>query len=486
GVWDARFLALLATSTTVDYLCGLAITGVRIQARKVFALGCLPVLWLMICSATGLGGHPVGWNVVALAAVLPVILICGYAVFWRLPAERRPKAFMLLSIGLNLGQLGFFKYFNFFASSAERLLTSVGLHPGPVLLQIILPVGISFYTFQSISYAVDVYKRRVEPEKNFLTFATFLSFFPQLVAGPIERCSDLLPQLQKLPGWDTENFHRGCRLILIGLFKKVFVADNSALLANYAFDNIDKVNGAWALLGAVAFAFQIYGDFSGYTDIARGSARMLGVQLRHNFHFPYFATGPSDFWQRWHISLSSWFRDYVYIPLGGNRGGNGATVRNLLITMGLAGLWHGAAWTFVVWGLYHGLLLATYRMVPPLAALEKQEGASRMKIAGAMALMGAFTVVGWVIFRSPDLSHVALWFRALTVWQGSAECLKPLAWLAIHALPLVCLQIFTWKHRDEIETLHWPWAARGLVYGILILAVASSAVSEQEFIYFQF
>ncbi len=264
-----------------------------------------------------------------------------YELLWRLPAEKQRRAFLLLSICSNLGVLVFFKYFNFFTGSLEVLLAKIGWNPGWTLLHIILPVGISFYTFQSISYAVDVYRGIAKSSRDFFTFAAFVSFFPQLVAGPIERRNDLLPQLEKPAKFKIAGIHYGLRLILVGLFKKVFVADNCALLANYAFDSKTQLNGQWALLGVLAFAFQIYGDFSGYTDIARGSARLLGIRLNLNFNFPYFAASPSDFWRRWHITLSVWFRDYVYIPLGGNRHGALKTFRNLWITMLLAGLWHG-------------------------------------------------------------------------------------------------------------------------------------------------
>ena len=257
---------------------------------------------------------------------------------WRLPWPRaKRRAFAALSILTNLGVLGFFKYFNFFASSLEAVAGRLGWTPDWTLPHIILPVGISFYTFQSISYSVEVFKGKARPAADFVTFAAYLSFFPQLVAGPIERPNDLLPQFETPAAWDPANFHRGLRLILTGLFKKVYVANNCAMIANYAFAPGRVLGAPWALLGALAFAFQIYGDFSGYTDIARGSARLLGIRLNHNFNFPYFAQGPSEFWRRWHITLSSWFRDYVYIPLGGNRRGTGRMYFNLWLTMLLAG-----------------------------------------------------------------------------------------------------------------------------------------------------
>lgn len=488
GWWDARFLALLLISTVTDFFCALAIAGRRQSLARVLGLGCLPLAWLGACELLVPQHGNVTVQTFWAAAAFPLLFAAAYAALWHDVEARRRKAFLLLSLVLNLGLLGFFKYFNFFAGSAARLLESFGIQPGWTLLNIVLPVGISFYTFQTLSYTVDVHRGHTKPTDDFLTYATYLAFFPQLVAGPIERSTDLLPQLQRPAAWGLESFHRGLRLILVGLFKKVFVADNCALLANHAFDPKTALNAPWALLGVVAFAFQIYGDFSGYSDMARGSARLLGIHLTHNFHFPYFARGPSEFWQRWHITLSSWFRDYVYIPLGGNRRGAAATLRNLVLTMGLAGLWHGANWTFVLWGLYHGALLALYRVATPLRRLSEEEQPSILRFWAGVVLMGAFTLIGWVIFRAQSLGQMTAWVRSLGNWSsaGALDWTLPACWLLFHSVPLLLLQWATWKHRDEVETMHWPWAARGVAYALLFLAVATSAVSDQEFIYFQF
>jgi D-alanyl-lipoteichoic acid acyltransferase DltB (MBOAT superfamily) len=351
---------------------------------------------------------------------------------------------------------------------------------------IILPVGISFYTFQSISYAVDCHRGKARPSTDFVTFAAYLSFFPQLVAGPIERANDLLPQFEKPAVWDTPGFQRGLKLILAGLFKKVFVGDNCALVANYVFNSGAPLNAPWALLGVVAFAFQIYGDFSGYTDIARGSARLLGIRLNHNFHFPYLATSPSEFWQRWHITLSSWYRDYVYIPLGGNRGGAIATCFNLWLTMLLAGLWHGANWTFVIWGAYHGALLILYRMAASAGIFKEQPKGLRAILAGCV--MFGFTLIGWAVFRCGSLGELANWFASFGHWNNGVaqRWFKPSLWVAAHVAPLVALQLWTLRTRDEVDNDRWPWQARGLAYAAMMLAVASSAAGEVQFIYFQF
>jgi D-alanyl-lipoteichoic acid acyltransferase DltB (MBOAT superfamily) len=503
GCWDARFLALLLVSTVTDFVCAQAIAGQRLALARVFGLSCLPLVWAasshaVAMAVSGIAGEPqpalgrvfqtVSPEAFTALALFPVLFAAGCSLLWRGPEARRRTSFLLLSLGTNLALLGFFKYYNFFTDSAAAMLGLVGVQPGWTLLHIILPVGISFYTFQTLSYTVDVYRQRLAPTGDFITYATYLSFFPQLVAGPIERSTALLPQLQTPSAWDAGNFHRGLRLILIGLFKKVFVADNCALLAGYVFDDNPPLNAPWALLGVTAFAFQIYGDFSGYSDIARGSARLFGIHLSHNFHFPYFATGPSDFWQRWHITLSSWFRDYVYIPLGGNRGGAGRTLVNLLATMLLAGLWHGANWTFVLWGAYHGLLLIAYRLCNPLSALERNDARAPWRTASAVALMFGFTLIGWVIFRSQSPAQMAAWFMALPNWAstGTLDWVRPFWWLLFHSLPLLALQAATWKDRDEVEMLRWPWPVRGVVYGLLFLAVASSTAGEPEFIYFQF
>ena len=503
GVWDVRFLALLLTSTGIDYYCGRAIVGERASVKQVFGVTLLPLLWLAGCAAFQEKSGPVQTWILGAANVFPLLFTALYELLWRKPAATQRRAFLLLSILTNLAVLGFFKYFNFFAGSLLSLAGQAGFTPGWTLPTIILPVAISFYTFQSIAYSVDIYRGKAQPARDLLTFAAYLSFFPQLVAGPIERPNDLLPQFTKAAEFAWEHIHRGLRLLLIGLFKKIFVADNCALLANHVFNGQAELNAPWALLGVVAFAFQIYGDFSGYTDLARGSARLLGIHLNSNFRFPYAARGPSDFWTRWHITLSAWFRDYVYIPLGGNRAGTARTLGNLWIAMLLAGLWHGASWIFVLWGAYHAALLTLYRLVPWLRQLE-QVGESKPATSSpsppsgertgvngqatfAVALMFAFTLVGWAVFRAPNLTVLGNWFAALANWSPVAEAwAKPACWLALHAIPLLLLQWATRHARDEVELPDWPWFARGLAFTLLFLAVASSAVSEQEFIYFQF
>ena len=506
GFWDARFLALHFTTTIVDYFAATAMNRQRVALTKVAGMTAIPAAWMLVCKAMQFQGRDVSWEHLTPAIALPVLFTGLYALLWRLPEGRQRRAFLLLSLGSNLVVLGFFKYFNFFADSLVHALDAIGWKTGWTLPHILLPVGISFYTFQAMSYTIDVYRGQTKSVADFPLFAAFLSFFPQLVAGPIERTHQMMPQFEKPREWDPGAFQRGGRLLLFGLFKKVFVGDNCALLANYAFAADTPLNGPWALLGVLAFAVQIYGDFSGYTDIARGSAQLLGFRLNHNFRLPYFAQGPSDFWRRWHITLSAWFRDYVYIPLGGNRSGTFATLRNLGLTMVLAGLWHGANWTFILWGAYHGALLIIYRLVPPLHALESAK--SRPRVLLGTIVMFALTLVGWAIFRCGSLAQLGDWFAAFGRWQASSgigwskpaigevlavpvanvtvDWLKPALWFAIHALPLALLQFAARRSGDESDNSEWPWPARGIVYVLMFLAVASSTVGEVEFIYFQF
>ena len=493
GVWDLRFLSLIAASTAMDFLCAQAIEGERKPLATLAGLCALPVAWFfLVALAIGpmAGIAPVPPMFLALAVAAAIGFAALYTALWRLPAAHRARAFLLLQIGYNLAILFFFKYFGFFVESARALLTAAGLGGDFTVLEILLPVGVSFYTFQSIAYAVDVHRGRVAACRDPLLFAAFIAFFPQLVAGPIERASQLLPQLARPTRFDPAFLWQGIALILTGLFKKVFVANNCALVADHFFKGDGHASPGWVVVACVAFAFQIYGDFSGYTDIARGSARLLGIRLSENFRLPYLASGPSDFWQRWHISLSTWIRDYLYIPLGGNRGGAARTVRNLTVSMLLAGLWHGAAWTFVLWGAWHAALLILYRSVPALGRLERAGGWPRVP---AIALMFLFTLVGWLIFRAPDAAFIGHALASLAGtpandWQG------PAAWVALHVVPLALLESMMGGARAardpaaaaEAPMAHRGWPQRSLAWMILVLLLASSALIEQEFLYFQF
>jgi len=484
AAWDIRFISLLLASTSTYYFCGLAIANKPRPLREVFTYTCLPGIWLVLCL---LLKKPVPVSGLVWAFALPVIMLVSHVLIQRMTErDSRCKAFLWLALGVNLGLLGFFKYFNFFAESGAALLNQLGLETDWTLLNIVLPVGISFYTFQAISYVVDIQKNKVQPTSDFTTFATYLAFFPQLVAGPIERSTGLLPQLLKPPCWIIDHLYSGARLLLIGFFKKIFVADNCAILANHVFSTPSaELNTAWALLGVSAFAFQIYGDFSGYSDIARGSARLLGIELTINFRLPYLALNPSEFWRRWHITLSTWFRDYVYIPLGGNKGTAWKTCRNLTLAMLLAGLWHGASWNFVLWGAYHALLLGIFHHS---LLWQQTTTATWPRKVAAWLLMFALTLLGWAIFRAESFPQLFDWLQALSQWHNpdALDWRKPSRWLWLHIVPLLLFQAVTFNQDDESSLSHLHWATRGIILLLLFILTVTSMVSDKEFIYFRF
>jgi alginate O-acetyltransferase complex protein AlgI len=408
---------------------------------------------------------------------------------------RKRRGILLVSLVLNLGLLGFFKYFNFFIDSASMLLQALGLGGSHFTLSIILPVGISFYTFQSLSYTIDVYRKELEPTRDFVLFALYVNYFPQLVAGPIERATHLLPMLARPRAVTWDGMSQGAWLIFFGLFKKIVVADNMATIADPIFDGRTPVTGLHALLGVYAFAFQIYGDFSGYTDIARGVSKWFGIDLMLNFRRPYFSTDPREFWTRWHISLSQWLRDYLYISLGGNRGGEVKTYRNLFLTMLLGGLWHGATWMYVAWGAFHGLALIVHRLWTSISPFEKNPRAARFFWPVFVFVMFHVACVGWIFFRAHTLASAIHVFRSLagSYSLGAPEklllyrmviCCGPLllvdAWMEIHE------RIAQVKH-DTHYLQRTPAVVRGVVYATLGLILAAiGAPSGKEFIYFQF
>lgn len=425
---------------------------------------------------------------------LSLIALTTVADYWAARGmEARPaqKRLMLVaSLVVNLGLLGFFKYFNFFAENVHVALAALGLDVPRVVLQVMLPVGVSFYTFQELSYTIDVYRGRIEARRDLLTFAAFVCFFPQLVAGPIERASRLLPQMEQERRFTWEAARSATVLMVWGYFKKLVIADNVGVIANKVFALADpSFPVLWA--GVFAFSIQIFADFSAYSDIARGTARWLGVDLMQNFDHPYFARGPADFWRRWHISLSSWFRDYVYIPLGGSRGGGARTSRNILATFLLSGLWHGASWNYVLWGLYHGVLVVVERAADPLIPK------ARVLVPVRVVVMFGLAVIGWLFFRETETAAL---LRDLSLSPADATALdwRVGAFLAlmtaVYALPI-------WVHGLWAET-RWartddgapavPPAGRRLVLEAAVCALLVAVVAlfrsrtSLDFIYFQF
>lgn len=407
---------------------------------------------------------------------------------------RQKKAFLITSLSVNFAILCVFKYFGFFAANITAVLASIGLMPSPWVINIALPAGISFFTFQSVSYAVDVFKGRTHACRSLVDYATFVSFFPQLVAGPIERAMHMLPQYARPRPLKLEGLRSGFVLLLWGLFQKIVIADSTALIANKVFSLGDPTFPIlWS--GVIAFGVQIYADFSGYTDMARGSARLLGIELCENFNHPFLARSPGDFWHRWHISLSTWFRDYVYIPLGGSRAGEARMVRNLVVTFFLSGLWHGAAWNYVVWGTYHGVLVALWSV---LAKRCPRPGDKDGILGSVLSVPVTFMLmhVGWLMFREHSLTM--LWHDlALNPFGGSASEWRMGAALAVEAvlygLPLVVLlpllqRLGALIQPDDPRLTRWHWtalqgaAAAACVYGIASLRCDIGS----DFIYFQF
>ncbi|BDS05784.1 O-acyltransferase [Oceaniferula spumae] len=398
---------------------------------------------------------------------------------------KRHKWLMAASAVVSLGLLGYFKYFGFFAESAAELLTWLGFNADIKMLNIILPVGISFYTFQTMSYTIDVYRGQIKATKSITDFALYVAYFPQLVAGPIERSSSLMPQItNSRKDRPRGDFSEGLYLVMLGLFLKVVVGDNLGFIADGIFAAEEgELTGTEALVGVYCFAFQIYGDFAGYSSIARGVSKWLGIDLMTNFRMPYLARNPSDFWQRWHISLSSWLRDYLYIPLGGNRGSKLMVYRNLMITMLLGGLWHGAGWTFLIWGGLHGAILCIYRMLGDRVKLPKLWG----RIVATLFFFHLVCLT-WLFFRADSLAQA---WEMLTLVFTHQE-MTPLAnyglrMILFFCLPLMIYEIWLDKAHTlrRLETVRWGWRAAAYCYFVFMLIVFPPPVFGQ-FIYFQF
>jgi D-alanyl-lipoteichoic acid acyltransferase DltB (MBOAT superfamily) len=419
--------------------------------------------------------HP--WFCILIGASTAIDYACALGMGG---AARRRRALLTASVAANLGLLATFKYLGFFVESWDAALRLVGLETSPHGLRIFLPVGISFYTFQSVGYVVDVYRGAIQPRRSFVDFALFVSCFPQLVAGPIERASAFLPQLETPRRWDASVFAAALPLLLRGYVKKLLVADNVAVYVDQIFA-LRSPAAPLLLAGGVAFAVQIYADFSGYTDIARGSARLLGLRLSENFRSPYAAISPSDFWRRWHVSLSSWITDCLYIPLGGSRvRGAHRELGVLLVTMALAGLWHGAAWNFVAWGVFHAALLFAYRRLGLGADWRPSSRAGR---AAAVAAMFSATVGGWILFRAPSLGWLASALGDRRAGWASDDALVTavvVALVALYSLPLMFLR-WQQEHGREHPVLQAALA------GTAVVALALFARENvRNFIYFQF
>ncbi len=417
------------------------------------------------------------------------------------PSRGSRRGLLWANIILNLGILGFFKYFNFFVQSFVDAFAGLGIILHATTLNIILPVGISFYTFQALSYSIDVYKGKIEATRDIVAFFAFVSFFPQLVAGPIERATNLLPQFQKPRTFDYDKAVDGCRQMLWGFFKKIVIADNCAVYVNQVFENYQDQSGSTLLLAAIFFTFQIYGDFSGYSDIAIGCARLLGINLMRNFNFPYFSRDIAEFWRRWHISLTTWFRDYIYIPLGGSRTKKAKVIRNTFIIFLVSGFWHGANWTFIAWGSYHALLflplilLGKNRKYTNVVA-SKEDGTLRLLPSihevCQMLLTFFLAVLGWIIFRAENIT------QAFEYLSGICDTsLFSIPWLMTRkyyiplSISVFVMLLVEWTYRNKQHALNFDSIPNKLIrwliyYGIIYAIYSLSVNGDTQFIYFQF
>tara|TARA_B110000211_G_C14070005_1_gene549480 strand:- start:986 stop:2434 length:1449 start_codon:yes stop_codon:yes gene_type:complete len=440
GWWDWRFLSLIIFSTIVDYLVGQKLRTEEKQSKR--------------------------------------------------------KVLLWTSIMVNLGFLGFFKYYNFFLENFVDAFSLFGMQINANSLNIILPVGISFYTFQTLSYTIDVYNKKLEPTQDFIAFSAFVCFFPQLVAGPIERATNLLPQFYKKRTFEYHKAVDGMRQILWGLFKKVVIADNCAEFANQIFNNSADMNGSTLVLGAIFFTFQIYGDFSGYSDIAIGTSRLFGFDLKQNFATPYFSRDIAEFWRRWHISLSTWFRDYLYIPLGGSRGGTWMKVRNTFAIFLVSGFWHGANWTFIIWGALNALyflpllLLKRNRVYTDVVA----EDRSIPSLREILSMSNTFflTVFAWIFFRAENISHAFSYIG--TIFSKSIFTVPQFPNMNDAAVTLILILLFIiieWIGRKDqygfeiLKRVKYKYT-RYICYYICLVLIFWFIGKEQEFIYFQF
>lgn len=441
GWWDPKFLLLLAISTVVDYAAGIFLDNTD--------------------------------------------------------NKRARKTILIFSLSANLGILGFFKYFNFFLDNLRTAFTFTGQELSWQGFELVLPVGISFYTFQTMSYTIDVYRRRLKPTSDLVAFAAYVSFFPQLVAGPIERAGNLLPQFFTPHGFDFTKAVNGCRQILWGFFKKLVIADNCGVLADNIFNHYSSNPGSVLLLGAFFFSFQIYGDFSGYSDIAIGTARLMGFELMKNFSFPYFSRDIAEFWRRWHISLSTWFRDYVYVPLGGNQGSKGQKIRNIMLVFIISGFWHGASWTFIIWGMLNALLF-----LPLLVAGKNRvhldvvdSGRTLPGIGNLVSMVLTFTIVMllWIVFRAKTTTEALdIFSRIFSQSLFTAASPGPPAMVVTTLMLIVFFVIVEWSGREHNYALektfcNSPQWVRWSFYSlILFLTGLYMHRGGSPFIYFQF
>lgn len=433
--WDWRFLFLLVFSTFLDYY-----TGIQIEKGK---------------------------------------------------SDRSRKFWFWLSVLTNLGFLGIFKYYNFFAASFSELLNSVGIQASPILLNVILPVGISFYTFHGLSYVIDIYLKRIKAEYNFVDYSLFVSYFPLLVAGPIERATHLLPQVKVKRVFNFQTAKEGIYQIIWGLVKKVVIADTCATYANAIFDNYTTMNSFSLILGAIYFAFQIYGDFSGYSDIALGVSKLFGLDLLRNFNYPYFSRDIAEFWRRWHISLSSWFRDYLYIPLGGSKGGIWMKIRNTFIIFVVSGFWHGANWTYLAWGFINAIyflpLLLSNSNRNNIDVIKVSWNFDSVKVIFNILITFSITCIAWVFFRARTITDAVLYLKRMIVNRDfSFQYLDNERYSYELLLVIGLFVVVEWNNRTKVEPLSGKRSMLKVALAIAAIIALGTFSDYKEFIYFQF
>ena len=410
----------------------------------------------------------------------------------KLQTTNYKKLYLFISLTINIGLLGIFKYYNFFLESFYHILERTGYQINSFdTINIILPVGISFYTFQTMSYSIDIYRGNLKPTKSLLNFMAFVSFFPQLVAGPIERASNLLPQIEKSRSFCPSTVRKGAKLILYGLFKKIVIADSLSSYSNYVFENYVQLDSISLLIGAIAFAFQIYCDFSGYSDIGIGTSKLFGVELKSNFKFPYFARNIPDFWKRWHISLSSWFRDYLYFPLGGSRNGIIRSLINVMIIFLISGLWHGANWTFVIWGLYHAILYIPSFISKKILSKNfiKKQSYSITKSIMTTLLTFCLTTIGWIFFRSNTVNDAFAYVVSLFLNDTSIDYSPYMFYPFIYIVVILLMDYFwTLDERNVFELKFRNRYVKYVFYQFIIwtVIVFFTVNTQSNFIYFQF
>jgi len=433
--WDWRFLFLLVFSTFLDYY-----TGIRIEKSTT---------------------------------------------------DKGRKFWFWLSVSVNLGFLGIFKYYNFFSESFAQMLTTVGFKASPILLNVVLPVGISFYTFHGLSYVIDIYFKRIKAEYNFVDYSLFVSYFPLLVAGPIERATHLLPEVKVKRTFNFQQAKEGICQIVWGLVKKVVIADTCATYANAIFDNYASMNSFSLILGGVYFAFQIYGDFSGYSDMALGMSKLFGLELLRNFNYPYFSRDIAEFWRRWHISLSSWFRDYLYIPLGGSKGSKAMQVRNVFIIFVVSGFWHGANWTYLAWGFLNAIyflpLLLLNRNRSNIDAIQLNWNWDSVRTIASIVMTFCLSTIAWVFFRAKTITDACFYLKRMVVnGEFTSQYLDNERYNYELLLMIGLFVLVEWNNRTKVEPISGKYNTVKLALAIMAIIAFGTYSDYKEFIYFQF